>query len=629
MPAVASASASTSASKPASRKTSKVSSRAESTTTLVVESVVGSTKISSEASAQAAASGSASASTQRPVSTSGSASAQVTSSGSASTQIPASSSASGSTQIPASAQAAASGSVSASTQRPASTSGSASAQASASASTQRPESVQKTGSGSASGSISRNSISKQSVISDSTAAKALIDAAVQAVGSVASSSKPASRKSSKPTSRAESTIGGSTEASGSSSATPLKAAIYLAPQTSQTIKCEPDYLSELEVNILRSERPISVNETEEISVEEFKGIWANKQEALNWTGDLALTQYEINKDTTPDLITKKYEKDLVYVQELAVRYLRPPTLPPPGDILIKQEANTLAKPAPPLIIRQQPPRPCTPEPLVVREKPPKLPSLVGRKVITIGGKRLPPPPRKVIVERLPPVPAKPQAVITERWLPFTKPKRRVIYQKPPADPVYCTPKNVIITWEPPNVTIEKKIKFLGVVTANPDEYIARYGDTLRDAKEFPEISRNIPVQEGHVLAADLSQDEFEAPYELEGDLEALSLIDLEAEGLEMYKPQIKSLASLILNNSNETSTTTTTEETGSASQADAGLGCVSMSTIDRASFILASSDSATESEQFDELATSDQPILTEPHTVSIQAEIKIKEIANN
>jgi hypothetical protein len=55
---------------------------------------------------------------------------------------------------------------------------------------------------------------------------------------------------------------------------------------------------------------------------------------------------------------------------------------------------------PPIIIRQQPARPSTPEPLVIREHPPRPPPHVGRKIITICGKKLPPPPRKVIIERL-------------------------------------------------------------------------------------------------------------------------------------------------------------------------------------------------------------------------------------
>jgi hypothetical protein len=62
---------------------------------------------------------------------------------------------------------------------------------------------------------------------------------------------------------------------------------------------------------------------------------------------------------------------------------------------------------------------------------------------------LPPPPRKVIIERLAPLPAKPQSVIIERWLPYNdKLKRKVIFQRAPADSVILKPKNVIICNNP-------------------------------------------------------------------------------------------------------------------------------------------------------------------------------------
>jgi hypothetical protein len=39
-----------------------------------------------------------------------------------------------------------------------------------------------------------------------------------------------------------------------------------------------------------------------------------------------------------------------------------------------------------------------------------------------------------LVERLAPVPQKPQPVIIERWLPYPEQKRRVIYQQALIDP---------------------------------------------------------------------------------------------------------------------------------------------------------------------------------------------------
>ena len=54
------------------------------------------------------------------------------------------------------------------------------------------------------------------------------------------------------------------------------------------------------------------------------------------------------------------------------------------------------------------------------------------------------------------IPAKPQAVIAERWLPYSQQKRRVIYQAAPAPPVYCKTNNVIIQWNPPNVVVKQE-----------------------------------------------------------------------------------------------------------------------------------------------------------------------------
>lgn len=72
---------------------------------------------------------------------------------------------------------------------------------------------------------------------------------------------------------------------------------------------------------------------------------------VNWRGVLPINEYAINEDSTPEIITKRAEHTLTYIQELAVRYLRPPTPPTPGEILITQEVSSLTPPAPPLIIR--------------------------------------------------------------------------------------------------------------------------------------------------------------------------------------------------------------------------------------------------------------------------------------
>ncbi len=174
--------------------------------------------------------------------------------------------------------------------------------------------------------------------------------------------------------------------------------------------------------------------------------------------------------------------------------------------------------------------------MVIREAPPQPPQCVGRKVITISGKRLPPAPRKVVIERLAPVPSKPQSVMIERWLPYAEQKRRVIYQKPPPDPVVCKPRNVIIQWEAPEVCVRKEIKHLGVVCANPCDYVKRYGPCLKQPCDLPQFVKDIPPQCGIELAANKKQNPV---HELCGDVCALTMVNLDCEGLGIYKNQVK------------------------------------------------------------------------------------------
>ena len=47
-----------------------------------------------------------------------------------------------------------------------------------------------------------------------------------------------------------------------------------------------------------------------------RGIWANKSEVCCWRGDLPLSQYQINEDSNPEVITKRSTQSLQYIQEL-------------------------------------------------------------------------------------------------------------------------------------------------------------------------------------------------------------------------------------------------------------------------------------------------------------------------
>ena len=165
----------------------------------------------------------------------------------------------------------------------------------------------------------------------------------------------------------------------------------------------------------------------------------NKIKLLNCRsdGDLKMYSLPLNNDPHPDIITKKSQQSINYVQELAVRYLKPPTPQPSGEIVIQQMADVQSPAPPSLFIRQQSQsnRAKTPEKLIIREAPPKPPS-VSSKIITVRGKSVQ-APQKLIIYRQAPVPQKPPPIIIERWLPYGKIKRKVIFEK--ADTCEQTP----------------------------------------------------------------------------------------------------------------------------------------------------------------------------------------------
>ena len=82
--------------------------------------------------------------------------------------------------------------------------------------------------------------------------------------------------------------------------------------------------------------------------------------------------------------------------------------------------------------------------------------------------------------------------------------------------------------------ITKRYKYLGVVKADPIEYSKKYNSSLLKCNQIPQFVSEIQTPKGLELAADKMKDVLSYP-ELEGDLYALKLINLEKEGLSMYK----------------------------------------------------------------------------------------------
>ncbi len=201
------------------------------------------------------------------------------------------------------------------------------------------------------------------------------------------------------------------------------------------------------------------------------------------------------------------------------------------------------------------PRPRTPPKLLIHEQPPTQPKIYDRQVVTIPGKIVGPAPRKVIIEHMPPIPAKPQQIIVEKWLPYETPKRRIVYEKASfkAAPIEKV-KNLEIYWEKPDTVIKKNITDLTVIEADPRTHKLEPDTHVLDSSEMPKFASDwnfiskLPVTSNQVkhelerLNLTSTSDHLglynNRTEELEGDIEALDLIDLDKLGLSHYRNNI-------------------------------------------------------------------------------------------
>jgi hypothetical protein len=228
-----------------------------------------------------------------------------------------------------------------------------------------------------------------------------------------------------------------------------------------------------------------------------------------------------NVDAHPLIVRKKPAAPVNYTQQVSVKFLQPPPPQQPGDIVITQQKDVQAAPVAPRLIRQKPPLPVKPAPLVVRERPPLAPAPIAPEHHVIPGKVIPPPPRKVVIERLPQLPQPPQDIIVERWLEYGPRARRVVFRPAPRLIPAPAPKNVLIQWDSPNVALNRQFRNLGIAAASPAQYVATFGASLVPASAVPALSRGIRPANGARLAAEHPPH----PVRLVGDVAALSLIN--------------------------------------------------------------------------------------------------------
>ncbi len=111
-------------------------------------------------------------------------------------------------------------------------------------------------------------------------------------------------------------------------------------------------------------------------------------------------QRNLNIDPSPIIVHKKPAEPLTHIQNVSLKFLKPPKPDQPGDITIVQDPDTRAPSPPPLVLRKDAPaESVTPPPVIIREQPPKAPASNADKIITIPGKIIQ-KPRKIIIEHV-------------------------------------------------------------------------------------------------------------------------------------------------------------------------------------------------------------------------------------
>jgi hypothetical protein len=80
--------------------------------------------------------------------------------------------------------------------------------------------------------------------------------------------------------------------------------------------------------------------------------------------------------------------------------------------------------------------------------------------------------------------------------------------------------------------------YAGIIRANPVEYVKRYGASLKASRDLPDFVLDIKPPNGVVLAADYQYNGPQHVHELEGDVHALRLVDLDRAGLSEYRAQL-------------------------------------------------------------------------------------------
>lgn len=116
----------------------------------------------------------------------------------------------------------------------------------------------------------------------------------------------------------------------------------------------------------------------------------------------------------------------------------------------------------------EPPKQVGPE--IIRERPPILEKIPTQEII-LPGRVLPPPKRRIIIERPAKLPDETRGQIVERWLPYDQQERCVIFNKAQQTKPLVIDKNLEYIWDEPNVYEKTKHENLGCEIVDPNSYL--------------------------------------------------------------------------------------------------------------------------------------------------------------
>ena len=259
-----------------------------------------------------------------------------------------------------------------------------------------------------------------------------------------------------------------------------------------------DSQSYIEKLILNSNEPLKSNETEKIIVNGQTGIWMNKEESLNWdksaTNNVLTEDIELCEDEKTKVMTDVDQAKSERV--LTIRYIRPAIPPSKADVPIKIEFDCSAQPVILPVTRI-----CHPTP----------------------------PPQKEFVKT--PI-DKPISILLERNWP-----------KKEQEPVDLSSSYKFVQVYDEVAQIYRNYVYLGVVDTDPEEYYRNYGPKLNQNREINDYLQELYYRPEFLMFSEDYDEEYYSrqPPELEGDVEALNLIDLDKAGLSEYKYLLEKL----------------------------------------------------------------------------------------